>query len=461
MLEQFGTRGRGPLGTPNNSPVSDAGTSALVQNKPHVPLGATSTPRRQPRRSLGGNREHRTLRLPDLKIGTRRQHVERLQRLLNSHLDGKPGLKLDGIFGPKTLSAVIQFQKNSELNPDGIVGRRTWFALIIEDPKQGRSTPSPKASTGFPNLSGTGPATARTPSAATPPAPAPAKEKSVDEWSLYERFEYVVLHTGSHLTGNLRSQFAALLTKTGLAYVIGALVVWGVSQFLGIGEVLDAALLLYAGFSAGHHLGTFILLTCTASTKKELEDAASNLAEAIEILGVIAFFALLSRVARLLRARVNAAEEGGVAPKEEAPSAPKEQSGPEKPQPSSEAKSSNQSGKEESGEAAERPVPRTGHSCDAKARAHILDGDATGGGHGPGRGVSGKSEFPSDWSDEDVINEVESVSNDPASKATPQGSRTRIDGTRNGVDIRVIVEGQPGAGGRIVTGFPTNVPRNP
>jgi hypothetical protein len=33
----------------------------------------------------------------------------------------------------------------------------------------------------------------------------------------------------------------------------------------------------------------------------------------------------------------------------------------------------------------------------------------------------------------------------------------KIDGTRNGVEIQVIVEQD----GRIVTGYPTNLPRNP
>ena len=462
VASQPNTFGRGPLGVPTNSPISDPGTSARIQNRPNLPIGTESTAHHTRLKStarLGGNREQRTLQLPDLKVGTRGKYVERLQRLLNSQPDSKPDLKVDGVFGPKTRTAVVQFQKKSELNPDGVVGRRTWFALITQESKDNRPSPKtpsgPRSSVGVTSASA---ATAST-SAATPLAPAPPKEKNVDEWSLYERFEYVVLHTGSHLKGNLRGQFAALLTTTGLKYVVGALVVWGVSQFLGIGEVLDAALLLYAGFSAGHHLGTFILLTCTASTKKELDDAANNLAEAIEILGVIAFFALLSRVARILRAKVNTAEEG-VAPKEEVSPAANEQRGAETQTPS-EAEPGSQSPKQESGEELQPAAPRTGHSCDPKARAHILDGDATGGGHGAGRGVSGKSEFPSDWTDEDVINEVESVANDPASKATPQGSRTRIDGTRNGVDIRVIVEGKPGAGGRIVTGFPTNVPRNP
>lgn len=321
--------GRGPLGVPTNSPVNDPGTSALIRNRPNVPIGTEPTSHTKPKSSarLGGNRELRTIQLPDLQIGTRGKHVERLQHLLKTQLGSNTDLNVDGVFDQKTRAAVIRFQKNSELNPDGVVGSRTWFALVTQESKDNDS--GTKAS-GVPRSFSTALASANpnSPSATTSPTPAPPKEKSVDEWSLYERFEYVLLHTGSHLKGNVRDQFAALLTKTGLKYVVGALVVWGVSQFLGIGEIVDAALLLYAGFSAGHHLGTFILLTCSASTKKELDDAANNLAEAIEVLGVIAFFALLSRVARILRAKVNSAEEGGVAPKDEAPPAPET---PQKP----------------------------------------------------------------------------------------------------------------------------------
>lgn len=98
---------------------------------------------------------------------------------------------------------------------------------------------------------------------------------------------------------------------------------------------------------------------------------------------------------------------------------------------------------------------------DDKGEQHVLDGDANGGGHRPGTGKPGKSEFPSDWSDEKIKGEISDVATDPNSTRTPgRGGRTIVQGTRDGVDITVVVE--PGSkGGRIVTGFPTNVPRNP
>lgn len=328
MVEQSNTGGRGPLGVATNSPINDAGTSARIQNHPHVPLGAVSVAvvgESRPQARLGGNRTQRTAQLPQLQIGTRGQHVQRLQRLLNSRLDSDTDLKVDGVFGPKTRTAVIEFQKDADLKPDGVVGRKTWFSLIIAEQRDSSSkpkpssAPAPTAPSSGTGIATTGPGPGPVPGVAPRAAVAPATEKSVDEWSLYERFEYVLLHTGSHLTGNIRTQFSALLTPTGLKFIVGSLVVWGACQFIGIGEVLDAALLLWAGFSAGRFLGTFVLLTCTASTKAELEDAANDLARAVEILGVIAFFALLSRVARVLRAKVNTAEEGGAPAGDEAP----------------------------------------------------------------------------------------------------------------------------------------------
>lgn len=57
------------------------------------------------------------------KKGSRGNEVKQIQLAL--------GLKADGIFGSKTESAVIQFQKENGLYPDGIVGKKTLDALNI------------------------------------------------------------------------------------------------------------------------------------------------------------------------------------------------------------------------------------------------------------------------------------------------------------------------------------------
>ena len=99
---------------------------------------------------------------------------------------------------------------------------------------------------------------------------------------------------------------------------------------------------------------------------------------------------------------------------------------------------------------------------DAQGKAHILDGEVRpdgsySGGHRPGTGYSGKSEFPKGWSDEKILHEISDVATDPAAVRTAQGPNTQIvTGTRGGVEIKVVVRN-----GRIVTGYPTNTPRNP
>ncbi len=91
---------------------------------------------------------------------------------------------------------------------------------------------------------------------------------------------------------------------------------------------------------------------------------------------------------------------------------------------------------------------------------HILTGDATGGGH-LFPGGAGKSAFPQSYSADRVMHQISDVATDPLSSfVTGRGGRTVVNGTRDGIDLRVIL-GSPREGGGIITGFPTNVPRNP
>jgi peptidoglycan hydrolase-like protein with peptidoglycan-binding domain len=48
---------------------------------------------------------------------------------------GFPSLSVDGKFGPMVKSAVKAFQKRYGLTPSGIVGERTWNALVVHDTK--------------------------------------------------------------------------------------------------------------------------------------------------------------------------------------------------------------------------------------------------------------------------------------------------------------------------------------
>jgi hypothetical protein len=57
-------------------------------------------------------------------------------------------------------------------------------------------------------------------------------------------------------------------------------------------------------------------------------------------------------------------------------------------------------------------------SVSIRARRHILDGDASGGGHRFGAG-KGKSEFPQSWPDDEIIDAIADVANDPLSAEDP------------------------------------------
>ena len=90
-------------------------------------------------------------------------------------------------------------------------------------------------------------------------------------------------------------------------------------------------------------------------------------------------------------------------------------------------------------------------------RKHVLYGDATGGGH-LWPGLPGKTPFPQDWAADQIMQAISDVAVDPASMITAgRGGRLLITGTRDGVDIRVIVD----ARGEIIAGYPINLPRNP
>ncbi len=77
-----------------------------------------------------------------LAFGSSGPDVSLLQTKLNLKLPGVlPPLTVDGMFGPKTLQRVKQFQMAKGLVPDGVVGPKTWGAL--EAGSGGLVTPPP------------------------------------------------------------------------------------------------------------------------------------------------------------------------------------------------------------------------------------------------------------------------------------------------------------------------------
>lgn len=72
--------------------------------------------------------ESDTASLPTLRKGDKGDKVSYLQELLNDAYPNE-NIAVDGIFGTATLTAVRAFQYDHGLDPDGVVGVKTWMAL--------------------------------------------------------------------------------------------------------------------------------------------------------------------------------------------------------------------------------------------------------------------------------------------------------------------------------------------
>jgi hypothetical protein len=79
---------------------------------------------------------------PTIRYGSRGTSVEEAQTKLNA-AGANPPLAVDGIFGPLTRAAVVEFQTAHNLSPDGIVGPLTWGALDQTGPEPPGPGPEP------------------------------------------------------------------------------------------------------------------------------------------------------------------------------------------------------------------------------------------------------------------------------------------------------------------------------
>lgn len=69
-----------------------------------------------------------------LRKGDRGDEVKDLQERLNAL--GYDCGEADGVFGTRTKNAVVRFQTSNGLDPDGIVGHKTWAALDNAQPAE-------------------------------------------------------------------------------------------------------------------------------------------------------------------------------------------------------------------------------------------------------------------------------------------------------------------------------------
>lgn len=299
----MGTRRPGPIGSEQEQRSLDDGTLARTLSPLPGPIGAGSTgasttPRKLPPRAR--RKSASETELPILRRGAQGAEVEKLQRLLNVRLIPAPKLAVDGVFGPITQRAVIDYQSALAIDADGVVGKLTWYHLVKGDKATVRS-PAPAAA----HAHAGGPELRPAPAA---PAPPPATAPGVWEWPLEEKFADALRRTAPKLDDSIRDEFKALLTPASLAMMAGTLVVWAASHAFGVGAVVDVLLLIagvaflgMAAFDVAEDLGDFVMLTSTASSEDELERASTHLSHALAVIGVAAFMALLAKVAARAR----------------------------------------------------------------------------------------------------------------------------------------------------------------
>lgn len=94
----------------------------------------------------------------------------------------------------------------------------------------------------------------------------------------------------------------SMLSPTNIAIMLGTLVLWATSHFVGIGEIVDVILLaagvLILGFSVfdgAEELTSFTTTAIRATNENQINDAARHFAKAVDILGISIISAILLR----------------------------------------------------------------------------------------------------------------------------------------------------------------------
>jgi len=99
-----------------------------------------------------------------------------------------------------------------------------------------------------------------------------------------------------------------------------------------------------------------------------------------------------------------------------------------------------------------------GPGISQETKQHILVGDKTGGGHKFGAGKDCKSEFPQDWSDSQIIGNIQKVAaNDNLKWKQQKNGYFVATDEINDVKIRVVLDKEKDD---VVTGYPVSTARN-
>jgi len=117
---------------------------------------------------------------------------------------------------------------------------------------------------------------------------------------LQARLEASITKAASLLPEDIGKQLLVLISPTSLATMAATVVLWAGSHFIGIGEIADIILLVVGwaavggvAVEAGSKLCDFATKTYNAHDEADLDDAASDLAQAITLIGINTVMALM------------------------------------------------------------------------------------------------------------------------------------------------------------------------
>ncbi len=254
-----GTMARALSPIPGSVGVSSAASASQ--------LGAT---RSRPGRASG------SVGLQILQQGDRGPEVRRLQRLLNARLRSVAMLNVDGDFGPITLQSVIQYQRGMSLSADGRVGRETWLHLLKGDEPRSVIVTSG---------AGAGPRGFAGPSGAA---------EGIGVRPLDQKLLMAVKRVPARLPERVRQEFSALLQLENLALSLA--IVAGFCLLGGVAALAVGVAIL--GYDLTRSLVTAVQVAALATTERELDEAADELAHIVLAVGSAAFIKGIGRIAK-------------------------------------------------------------------------------------------------------------------------------------------------------------------
>jgi hypothetical protein len=126
--------------------------------------------------------------------------------------------------------------------------------------------------------------------------------KAVSQMTTEEKVREALSRSLPLMPADAAAVIKGMLSPEAIALIAGTLVIWAGSHFFGVGEIVDAILLLVGfvaiGFSildVAEHLYKFADNAINAKSEQDLDRAAGHLARAVAIAGVTVVTAILLR----------------------------------------------------------------------------------------------------------------------------------------------------------------------